>query len=93
MPKIKIKPCKECKSTDIEFWDCGCTIFNPGGGKCRNCNHEVQGEAYTSPTEEVLIKIWNKGQTPTKADRLKESRLKCRRLRAQLRKAGITPCE
>lgn len=59
---MRIEPCVKCGSNDIALWDCNYSSFNPGGGKCRRCGFNVQGEAGCLPSPDVLINIWNSGQ-------------------------------
>ena len=77
------------------LWDCNYSSFNPGGGECNDCGNKVSGESGCSPSDELLAKIWNRGQKPTAREKLKDKfkaeQLKTRRLRAQLRKAGLDP--
>lgn len=69
----KLKPCKKCKSVDIELWDCGYNTFNPQGGKCRNCGYEVKiNHGPADPTQEGLIKLWNNGQKKSELEILQE---------------------
>jgi len=89
---MKIKPCKKCGSKDIKFWDCGYTTFNTGGGKCKDCGFEVKDGCLPWKIEEdTLIKVWNQGQKPTTAEKLKIEQRKVRMLRKQLRKASLDP--
>ena len=67
----KIKPCKKCGSKNITFYDCNYSSFNPGGGICGKCKFEVTGESGCSPSQDVLISIWNNGQKLNDSEKLK----------------------
>ena len=89
---MKIQPCKKCNSTDIKLYDCGYSSFNCGGGTCRNCGFIVTVSTLrVFPTQRDLTVVWNDGQKPTPTERLDVERKKTRKLRKQLREAGLDP--
>lgn len=88
---MAIKACKKCGSKDIKLWDCGYSSFNPGGGECNKCGFKVEGEAGCLPPKGLLERIWNDGQAPDDAEKLRAERAKTRKLRKQLRDEGLEP--
>ena len=57
---IYVAPCVLCGSGDINLFDYGYSSPNIGGGKCKNCGHEVTHNiADWDPSKRELAKIWN----------------------------------
>jgi hypothetical protein len=82
--KKKVLPCKKCRSTDIELYDCGYSSFNAGHGKCLKCGYEVKCNNINDV--EDVRKQWNYfNEKVTIIEAI-------RRLRKQLKQAGIEPC-
>ena len=89
---MRIKACKKCGSVDIKIYDCGYSTFNNGGGECRSCGHKSSLSSLgCCPSMDSLIGIWNNGQKPSYAEKLKQERRKCSKLRKQLRGLGVEP--
>jgi hypothetical protein len=80
---MKIKPCRICGSTEVEFQDCGYSAFNVGYGKCSKCGHTVDASCGCLGAKGDLIRAWNKDAPP-----LEEI---VQVLRKQLKDAGIKP--
>lgn len=59
--KIHVEPCLKCGSTDIQFSDYGYSSFNSGGGKCKQCKHEVNSGCSCMVDTKTLVSIWNAG--------------------------------
>ena len=59
--KIKITPCKKCKSTDIAINNCGYTTFNVGNVKCNRCKQEIKVDyvAWDTDGDIELLRRWN----------------------------------
>lgn len=59
--KIKINPCKKCKSTDIEIHNFGYMTFNVGTVTCKNCKTEIKVDdiPWSSDGDIALLKKWN----------------------------------
>ena len=94
---LKLKPCRKCGGTDIKIWECGYTTFNPGGIKCQNpkCGHAIEvkdcGIGGMPSVDERLARIWN-ADKPSVPELLGFEQAKTRKLRKQLREAGVKPC-
>ena len=58
-------PCKDCKSKDINFNDCGYSSFNSGGGRCNKCGRQHYATVGLYPSLKELVDNWNEGQKPT----------------------------
>lgn len=74
MPKPK--PCRKCKSTDLNVWDRGYSSFNVGGVKCNACGHEVKVSPCGLDPNKELIQAWNNDK-PSKAEVIETARLRC----------------
>lgn len=85
---MKLRPCPKCKRTNIETRACGYNTFNPGAAWCKGCGHEVTVPHCESKDDPCIVRAWNKVPVDEK---LKLERLKTRRLRQQLREAGLDP--
>lgn len=58
---VEVAPCLKCGGTDIKISDFGYFQGNSGGGTCGTCGHEVFSRCGDSPSVDVLVGIWNKG--------------------------------
>lgn len=62
--EVEVKPCLECGSTNIHFYNCGYSSFNVAGAKCK-CGNEVKVNNidWNVPDHE-LIPYWNEKNDP-----------------------------
>lgn len=59
--EIEVVACIECGHDNILISDNNYSSFNTGGGKCKNCGHEVSSGVGCNPTMSQLVSIWNEG--------------------------------
>lgn len=59
--ELDVVPCLACGKDNIVISDNNYSSFNTGGGKCKDCGHEVNAGVGCLPTMSELVNIWNKG--------------------------------
>ena len=57
---LHVAPCLKCGHADILLSDSGYSAFNLGGGRCKQCGHDVSASVGCNPTMDDLAAIWNK---------------------------------
>ena len=58
--EIHVAPCIDCDNSNITLFECGYSMFNVGGGICRNCGREVNGpvDSFGCNTDQ-MASVWN----------------------------------
>lgn len=59
--ELHVVDCIACGKDNILISDNNYSSFNTGGGKCKDCGHEVNAGVGCMPTITELVNIWNKG--------------------------------
>ena len=57
--ELHFAPCLKCGGGDIVLSDSNYSSFNFGGGRCRNCGHEISKPVGTLPSKDALAAVWN----------------------------------
>lgn len=59
--ELAVAPCIKCGGDNILVSDSNYSSFNTGGGKCKDCGHEVNSGVGCFPKISELVNIWNYG--------------------------------
>lgn len=75
--KIKVDPCVECGSENLDVYNCGYSSFNVAGVKCLECGNDIEmGAASWNVSNSALVKNWNKVNNPAKKIKQLEEQIK-----------------
>jgi hypothetical protein len=89
--KIKVLPCIECGSENIDINDCGYSSFNVAWGKCKDCGNEAQIKCCSCDiSKRTIAKTWNNANDPKKLlaqceKQLVSLKARMKKLRAKIR--------
>ena len=65
--KIKVLPCIECRSENIDIGNRGYSSFNVAWGKCKKCGNETEIKNCSwDISKETIVKHWNTANDPKK---------------------------